>query len=85
MAETGFKTIADEFKSCVAATYPEGTTPEQFHQLRAMFYAGVMVTIELNKAIGDPSVSEDEGVSVMQSWDAEIGEFWKEYRRHHGI
>lgn len=80
-----FKTIADEFKACVAAAYPDGTEPEQFHQIRAMFYAGVLTMMHLNRTIGEPGVTEDQALKVLESWDAELSAYHKQYATQHGL
>ena len=49
---------------------------DQINQLKMAFYAGCMQIISINEAIGEPNISEEVGIKILEAIRQEL----KEYR-----
>lgn len=50
---------------------PDDAGSIQRREMRRAFYAGAMVMLEMCSSVGDPSISEDEGFAMLESWRKE--------------
>ena len=69
------RTVQSEWDSFVMMVLPADAGPVQRSEMRRAFYAGAEATRRLHWDIGDKSVSEDEGMRMLDEWDKEIKQF----------
>lgn len=68
----------------VGHTYPNGTTPEQFDQLRAAFFAGAQHLFASIMGILDPGQEPtDADLSRMTLIQHELDAFIQDYKKQH--
>lgn len=61
----------DYRKYCVSSE----AGPVQLKETRMAFYAGFMCMMEVNKAIGEPEVSEKVACTYLKALDKELSDF----------
>ena len=58
------------------AVMPPDAPPVQHQEMRSAFYAGVWATLTASQQIiGDPEITEDEGVRMLEGWHQECRAF----------
>lgn len=68
--------IENGWRSYAEHVLPAGASPIQKQETRRAFYAGAGLLFEaLTNAVGPDDVSEDAGMDIMESVDAEIKAF----------
>lgn len=69
------RTISSEWDKFVTLVVPPNASQLQLRETRRAFYAGVEAALRLQFDIGDASVSEDQGIAMIEGWHAEIRQF----------
>lgn len=67
--------IAREWRDFNRRVIPPDAPAVQRSEMRRAFYAGVQVMMGIARGLGDPSVSEEAGVAVLEGIEAEMREF----------
>jgi len=70
--------VAQEWQSFALAVMPVDAHPVQRQEMRRSFYGGVKAMLEVLKGIGSKSVSEEDGIALMERIDAELNQFYKD-------
>lgn len=65
-------TVKEKWESFSAATIPAKASKEQVTDMRNAFYAGAMVVMDIQYAIGGDAYSEEAGVAVLEGLHEEM-------------
>lgn len=76
-------TIKEHWESFAAAVIPNDASPYQIQDMRRAFYGGAMSAYNLCADIGLSSVSEEEGMAILENLEEEIRIFRLEVK--HGF
>lgn len=80
-AETGGR-VARAWRQYRMDVLPGAAPAIQVQETRRAFYAGAMLTLEtLHDAVGPDTVSEDEGVEIMEAVHTELMVFLEAVKR----
>jgi hypothetical protein len=77
MPKTDRKRIASEWNSFEKAVMPQNASAIQRKEMRRAFYAGGWAMLQIAKELGDENISEEQGVVVLESIEAEYQDFMK--------
>ncbi len=69
--------VMDGWESFAAAVLPPNASEVQVTEMRRAFFGGAWFMLTTFQAIGEDSVSEDEGVAVLELAKAEMEEFYR--------
>jgi len=64
-------------------TVMSGASDSQLIESKRAFFAGVLSLMTLTKRIGEPDISEDEGVFILERIDREITVFFAKVQSGH--
>lgn len=73
--------MAKSWESFVRAVMPRNAPAVQRQEMRRAFYAGAWAMLCAFREIGEDSVSEDEGVAVMERLKTEVETFYGQVRK----
>ncbi len=68
-------TVKAAWDSFEAMVMPDDPVPNQVQEMRRSFYAGAYAMLLMCSTVGGDSVSEDEGVAMLESWRKECERF----------
>jgi hypothetical protein len=72
-------TIAEKWESFQSEIIPKNAEKIQLREMKLAFYAGAFSMMEMQKeVIGNPSLSEDAGIALLQSWLDEMQLYFKQ-------
>lgn len=64
-------TIAEQWATFESLVMPKDAPPVQRQEMRRAFYSGAEAMLRLQYAAGDPGVSEEGGVMMLEGWHDE--------------
>jgi hypothetical protein len=77
------KTIRDGWIGYLERVIPSGASPVQVQETRRSFYAGAAHVMNLLAAVGDdPTITEDEGVKILDERAKEVENFASDIRNN---
>ncbi len=68
--------VKEAWESFEAAVIPEDAPAVQRSEMRRAFYAGAWAMLMGCSSIGETSVTEEEGVAMLESWKKECERFY---------
>lgn len=73
--ERGHMSIEEIFKTYTDTVYPGRVGPGKYHELKMAFYAGFGAMQQVMIEIGDDSVSEEDGVRILDRFVGEMRDY----------
>jgi hypothetical protein len=73
-------TVESGWASFARAVLPADAPPDQHREMRRAFYAGAWWFLSGFASLGEPDVSEEEGVRALEAAKAEIDAFYRDLR-----
>ena len=75
-------TIAANWRDYERIVLPPDAGVEQRRQTRMAFYAGASALVSITDHIGQPEVSEEAGMAILSTIQAELRAFADELKQH---
>lgn len=77
--------VGAAWRDYMTKVIPEGAPAVQLEESRRCFYAGASAIFDAMTAMGDDSVSEDEGVKRLEGITSELHEYITDFKKRYGI
>ena len=79
MPQKKLKSIEEEWQGFAKMVFGKSdVSTVQYGEMRKAFYAGAYVVVTALNRIGEPDVTEDEGVEYFENRDEECQQFYKD-------
>lgn len=69
------RSIGDQWSSYQKQVLPLGASEVQINECRMAFYAGAFAMMQVFTSIGEPDVSEEAGMALIESFNQEFAEY----------
>lgn len=69
------RTIQEQWESYLNVVLPKNAPQIQVTECRRAFYAGAQAMMTVFTSIGEPDISEDAGVALIEGFNSELSSF----------
>ena len=75
-------TISEKWELFQSEVIPKSAGPIQLREMKLAFYSGAFAFLAMQKEIiGNPSLSEDAGIALLEAWQDEIQLYFNQYNQ----
>jgi hypothetical protein len=78
--ETGVKTVAERWQEFALGVINVDAPPEQRSEMRRAFFAGAYSILGVCMGISEDSVSEDQGIEILEATRKELEQFFADVK-----
>lgn len=69
------RTVQEQWESYRDSVIPKNASAIQVQECRRAFYAGAYASLDLFTSIGEPGISEDAGIALIEGLRSELEDF----------